>query len=380
MTAMKNSKYPDISLGQSIINVNIFFGPEIWPLQSQGGISRYNAELIKGMSSINQNTFAFLPENRNQFIDLVPDQSKILTNQTKTSDLIETALKKIKKENHNSIYHATYFGNTELKLWQRAGFKTVITVHDLISEKFPEKKILIRPRINLKQKAIRLADHIICISQTTKIDLINYYDIDENKISVVYHGSDLRESESEFIHQAEKGKFLLYVGKRGGYKNFDSFLKAFAKSDQLKNSFKIIAFGGGNFTERELEFLNELGIRNSVLQLSGNDKELIQLYSTAFAFVYPSLYEGFGLPPIEAMQYGCPVLASDRGSIPEICNDAAIYFDPTSIDSMVLVMEESLKEIELLDRKRALGYINAKKYTWQKTTLETADVYINLLS
>lgn len=129
-SAMKNSKYPDISLGQSIINGNIFFGPEIWPLQSQGGISRYNAELIKGMSSINQKTFAFLPENRNQFIDLIPDQSKILTNRTKTSDLIETALKKIKKESHNSIYHATYFGNAELKLWQRAGFKTVITVHD----------------------------------------------------------------------------------------------------------------------------------------------------------------------------------------------------------------------------------------------------------
>ena len=263
-------------------------------------------------------------------------------------------------------------------MWRHAGFKTVITVHDLISEKFPEKKISIRPRINMKHKAIRLADHIICISQTTKTDLMEYYNVDEKKISVVYHGSNLKESEIRY--QAEEGKFLLFVGKRGGYKNFDGFVKAFAKSDHLKNRFKIISFGGGGFSQSELEFLRDLGIQNSVLQLSGNDEQLIHLYSTAFAFIYPSLYEGFGLPPIEAMKYGCPVLASDRGSIPEICNNAAIYFDPTSIHSMVLVMEESLNDAELLDQKRTLGYINAGKYTWQKTSLETAEIYSNLFS
>lgn len=377
---MKNSEYLDIALDRVKRNLNVFFGPEIWPLQSQGGISRYNGELIKGVATINQNTFAFLPDNVNQFTDLIPDRCRILTNQTKTSELIKTALEKSGKESCNLIYHATYFGDAELKLWQRAGFKTVITVHDLISEKFSEKKISIRPRINVKQKAIRLADHIICISQTTKIDLMEYYNVSENRISVVYHGSNLRELESEIKYQSEEGKFLLYVGKRGSYKNFNFFLKAFAKSTLLKKGFKIIAFGGGNFSQSELELIRELGIQNNVLQLSGNDGELVQLYSTAFAFVYPSLYEGFGLPPIEAMKYGCPVLASNRGSIPEICNDAAIYFDPTSIDSMLSVMDKSLNELELLDQKRSLGYINAKKYTWQKTTQETADVYSKLFA
>ena len=375
---MNNSINQNKALRESYLFPNIFFGPEIWPLQSQGGISRYNGELIKGIASINQNTFSFLPNNRNQFIDLIPDRCKILTDQTNTSELIETALSKIGKERHNSIYHATYFGNTDLKLWQRAGFKTVITVHDLISEKFPEKKISIRPRINLKRKAIQLADHIICISQTTKIDLMDYYDINENKISVVYHGSDLKESETEILDLAVEGKFLLYVGKRGGYKNFNFLLKAFANSGLLKENFCLIAFGGEEFDKSEFATINSLGILKNVSHLSGDDALLSKLYGEAHALIYPSLYEGFGLPPIEAMKLGCLVIASNKGSIPEICQDAALYFDPNDIRDLVGTIEKTIHNPKLNREKIQSGLLLSTKYTWEQTALQTQQIYADV--
>ena len=376
---MKNSEYLDIALDQSKNNLNVFFGPEIWPLQNHGGISRYYGELISGIAAINKNTHAFIPPNNNHYIELLPEVCRIQSIQMKSSELIRIAKNRISKTNQESIYHATYFSDTSFSSWKKAGFKTVITVFDLISEKYPEKKFT-RPRANLKKKAIKSADHIICISNTTKSDLMEFYRIPEAKISVVYLGSELRESGEMVIKKDENNQFLLYVGKRSGYKNFNNFLTAFAQSDLLKSKYNIIAFGGSHFDETEIDLIRKLRIESRVLQVDGGDDKLIKLYSTAAAFIYPSLYEGFGLPPLEAMNYGCPVLASDKGSIPEICNDGAIYFDATSIDDMRAVMEESLNDTALLEKVKQLGAINTKRYTWRKTSSDTADVYSKLFS
>jgi glycosyltransferase involved in cell wall biosynthesis len=376
---MNDSENNGLAHKNSSLAPNVFFGPEIWPLQNHGGISRYYGELIRGMVAINKNTHAFIPPNDNHYIEILPEVCRIQSNQTKSSELIRIAKNRISKTNQESIYHATYFSDTSFSSWKKAGFKTVITVFDLISEKYPEKKFT-RPRFNLKKRAIKSADHIICISNTTKSDLIEFYGIPEAMISVVYLGSELRESGDVVIKKDENNQFLLYVGKRAGYKNFSNFLTAYAQSDLLKNKYNIIAFGGSHFDESEIELIEKLRIENRVLQVNGNDDKLIQFYSTATAFIYPSLYEGFGLPPLEAMKYGCPVLASNKGSIPEICNKGAIYFDATSIDDMRAVMEESLNDTALLEKVKQLGAINTKRYTWRKTSSDTADVYSKLFS
>jgi glycosyltransferase involved in cell wall biosynthesis len=140
-----------------------------------------------------------------------------------------------------------------------------------------------------------------------------------------------------------------------------------------------VAFGGGLFDEGELELIRNLGIANRISQVVGNDDKLINLYSSAAAFIYPSLYEGFGLPPLEAMKYGCPVLASDKGSIAEICSGGAIYFDATNVGSIQTVMEKSLKDLALIEKQKQLGTLNAARYTWEKTCVETLDVYRKLL-
>jgi glycosyltransferase involved in cell wall biosynthesis len=208
---------------------------------------------------------------------------------------------------------------------------------------------------------------------------MDYYKIPDAKISVVYLGSELRGSGGSIKNDYGDDEFLLYVGKRAGYKNFNNFINAYGQSDSLRSKYRIVAFGGGLFDERELELIRNLGIENRISQVEGNDDELINLYSSAAAFIYPSLYEGFGLPPLEAMKYGCPVLASDKGSISEICNEGAIYFDATNVDNMQIIMEKSLKDLALIEKQKQLGTLNAARYTWEITCVETLNVYRKLL-
>lgn len=374
MHDMENSEHQDLAHKVSDLQLNVFFGPEIWPLQNQGGISRYYGELIKGMSALNRNTYVFIPENRNQFVNMFPDRCKILNDRTKSSELIQVASRIINKEK-NSIYHATYFGDSNLLSWKNAGFKTFVTVYDLISEKFPERKSKLKFRTDLKKKAIKNADHLICISHTTKRDLIDYYKVPESKISVVYLGSTLG-----LLHQTVSNPFrdipyLLFVGKRNSYKNFIKLVNIFASSKLLKSNFVLIAFGGGEFSRSEKELISSLDLENRIIQISGDDSMLSQLYLEAKALIYPSLYEGFGLPPLEAMAHGCPVFASSAGSIPEICQNAAIYFDPKNQEQMTNIIEEAIFDTRLLTEKVLIGSVVSKSFTWEKTVDETMKAY-----
>ena len=357
---------------------HVFFGPEIWQLQDQGGVSRYFGELIRNISKIDSRTTAFLPNSDNQYMKLIP-----LENMSAVQDLSEKKLIGIADRlNHISenrrVYHATYFSALDLKKFENANFNTVVTVFDLISEKYPEKKVFSRPRINLKKKSIRAANHIICISQTTKNDLLEYYNVSEEKISVIYLGSNLQSSSSITPVLARKIPYLLFVGKRKGYKNFDILLKAFSEIKTLKSDFQIIAFGGGEFDLSEVKTIKSLGMEKNVIQISGDDAVLSALYKEAFSLVYPSLYEGFGLPPIEAMKLGCPVIASNGGSIPEICKEGASYFNPRDKDDLASTLEESLNNPEIINQKVISGRIVSEGYTWEKTAFETHQVYKQL--
>jgi glycosyltransferase involved in cell wall biosynthesis len=313
---------------------HVFYGPEIWQLQDYGGISRYFQELISGISNIRENTFAFIPPSKNKHLEMLSSSCKIDTSCINSSALIKIAQERVIFNQNKSIYHATYYGKSNYKAWHKAGFKNVITVYDFISEKFLHKGVREKIRTDHKKRAIESADHIICISNTTKKDLLNYYDISEEKISVIYLGSDIQESLRMSDGDNIRKDFLLFVGKRSGYKNFKNFLSAYGQSNTLNRNYRVIAFGGDKFNGEEINQIKELKIENKVNWIPGDDKKLIELYSTATALIYPSLYEGFGLPPLEAMKFGCPVLASNQGSIPEICQNGAIYFNPYDIESI----------------------------------------------
>ena len=183
----------------------------------------------------------------------------------------------------------------------------------MIHEKYSE---YLQPDDNMsyiKLQAINRADHVICISENTRKDLIELTNIPQAKTSVVHLGFSL------WIYQRRGPKiinrpYLLFVGHRGGYKNFRRFLQAYATSKRLVQDFDVVCFGGFEFSSDELTFISSLGLTsNKVRRISGDDQVLANLYLNAAAFIYPSLYEGFGIPLLEAMSYQCPVVCSNAG-------------------------------------------------------------------
>ncbi len=201
----------------------------------------------------------------------------------------------------------------------------------MIHELFPNEFSVTDNTAATKRIAIARADHVICISENTKLDLMRLHGTPASKISVVYLGFDQFVTDEDKLPPAVfAGKpFLLYVGQRGGYKNFTGLLKAVASSDRLLSDFDIIAFGGPKFSDSERNLVSSVGFaENQVRQISGDDDLLGGFYGSAKAFIYPSLYEGFGIPPLEAMAHQCPVISSNTSSMPEVIGSAGEYFDP----------------------------------------------------
>ena len=170
--------------------------------------------------------------------------------------------------------------------------------------------------------------------------------------------------------------FILYVGQRGQHKNFISLLKAYANSNILNNEIDIVAFGGGDFTQAELKLIQDYGINNkTVHHLSGDDNVLKNLYRNALLFCCPSLYEGFGLPILESMVCECPVICSNTSSLPEVAGDAALYFDPNNIETIMSSIEKIVFDSSLRSSLIRKGKERVKQFTWGRCAKETMKVY-----
>jgi glycosyltransferase involved in cell wall biosynthesis len=256
----------------------------------------------------------------------------------------------------------------------------VLTVYDMIPELFPDNFRDIKRRLKNKKRNIERADKIITISRNTKKYLVEHYNVPGEKIRVIYPGAPASSGKNERIPTFQHPKpFILYVGTRKqGYKNFSNFFFAYSRSEKITKNFDLVCFGGPPFNKRELQLMAVPGRSVKVFHVSGDDRLLAALYRSAAAFVYPSLYEGFGLPCLEAMTYRCPVLTSHVSAIPEVLGDAAAYFDPENPESISSVLEKVLfekKQANLLVQK---GSSQVKKYSWSKMAEETYQVYKEL--
>ncbi len=175
------------------------------------------------------------------------------------------------------------------------------------------------------------------------------------------------------------GPYFLYVGQRSGYKNFARLLNAYASLPRIRNEFDLISFGTNAFTPQEKEAIHSLGLDPMrVRHLSGDDASLAYLYRKATAFVYPSLYEGFGLPPLEAMSLGCPVLCSNTSSMPEVVGDAGLFFDPLDSEAIRQAMESVASSLELRRDLISRGTQRVKSFSYDRCAAETLAVYGSL--
>ena len=275
------------------------------------------------------------------------------------------------KNKRNTIFHSTYYRS--LASWSG---KQIFSVYDLIYEKYPDTFNDARDVIHLKSQAFKRADHLICISNATKADLIHYYGIPEKKISISHlgYGEQFRPVDSSCIDLRMDESFILYVGARAKYKGFSDLVTAYSQWG-LRHDLKLVVVGS-EWTKQEAELLSKLGIRPRVQMLGRiDDKQLCDLYNQARAFVYPSHYEGFGLPLLEAMACACPVVASSIPSTREVAGDIPFYFEAGKPESLIEALDVCIEKNRRDPNQVKAGLLWVKKYSWQKTAQAMIDVY-----
>lgn len=369
------------------IGLRVAFDQQVFLLQEYGGISRYVCSLARELANrpdVEPKIFAPLHFNRN-LENLNPrlrEGCALPTLPTKVFRPIQFA-SRIMARNAISrfrpdIVHETYYSEKD---FCPNGVPRVLTVYDLIHERYPELFVNSEGTTRPKRIAVNRADHVICISESTQRDVVQFCGVPKEKTSVVYLGVDFDLAGTTGPkRQCHPSPYLLYVGARGGYKNFERLLLAFSRSQRLRKDFTLVCFGGGGLSAREEEFIAGIGLRSDqVIQLGGGDDILASLYRQAAAFVYPSLYEGFGIPPLEAMALGCPVICSNTSSLPEVVGEAAETFDPTDVTDMQIAMEHVLENSRRRSELVEAGRSRFKLFTWESCARETEAVYRKLL-
>ena len=274
--------------------------------------------------------------------------------------------KYIQNEAAYDLYHPTYYEAVAYPKHK----PVVITAHDFISELFPAGNMT-DPITESKRISFQRADKIICISENTRNDLLRLFpEVEEAKTELVYHALTWEKKEpltSEKPH-------ILFTGVRNAYKNFPRFIKAVAPL--LKQYDLDLLCSGHGFNESEQQLFEELGIRDQVHHKFAKDKEELQdMYRGALVFVFPSLYEGFGFPILEAYASGCPIALSNTSCFPEIAGDAGTYFDPESEESIREAVRTLIEQEDLRTKMREKGYSRLEEFTIQKLISNTAAVY-----
>lgn len=273
--------------------------------------------------------------------------------------------------NQFDLIHPTYYSSLTRQELSRQKLPIVLTVWDMIHEVFYPG----HPHIELKRKAVSEAQAIICISENTKKDLLHYYSIPEEKISVTYLASEIDANFADSDQPVSNQPYFLYVGSRRSYKNFDGLLAAFAKVVSVHPEIMLCVVGYP-FEATELAQITDMKLTENIQHYQfPDDAHLAKLYRGSVAFIYPSKYEGFGIPPLEAMSCGTAVIAANSSSIPEVVGDGGLLFNPHSIpdlvDRMLFLIEHPTERDRLIEK----GTERAKKFSWKKTASQTLEIY-----
>ena len=284
-------------------------------------------------------------------------------------------------------------------------FKTVVTIHDVIPlvylEHYPTG---LKGRYNflLQRLALKNCKHIITDSEISKLDIVKYLKIPRGKISTIYLAANKSFnilSNNKLLYAKRKYKlpdrFLLFVGDANRVKNLPFLIEGFNQIFKTPGfgSLKLVLVGEvflkkvENINHPELESLKKVNrlirdyrLENQVIRSGILDLEaLVAFYNLASIYIQPSLYEGFGLPILEAFACGTPVLSSDQGSLPEVGGDAALYFNPTNLNQFKSMIIEILKNPSLQNKLSKLAQKRIKKFSWDKVAEETKQVYMKVL-
>ena len=354
---------------------------QIFAIQPYGGISRLFAELTRQYMSD--------PELG---VDLDPLQAPIVNRYILDDPALSNRLR-VRGARNQWTALARYFSHLERRradvvhttfylphgLSSARGTKRVVTVYDMIPERLPDT----RRRLDLltfKRRYVESADHVICISQATKDDLLEFYGTLDVPVTVVHLGVDAQfkpdvQRASDFPEQ-----YVLFVGHRGLYKDAPTAMRAFAAISQDFPELHLVFVGGGGLVREERAILSRLGIEEVTRQYTLDDQAMPNAYAHAAAFAFPSCCEGFGLPVLEAMACGTPVVLARATSLPEVGGDAARYFQPGNHLELAEQLSAIVGNSQESTRMSTAGINHARGFTWRRTAQQTSDVYRQVLS
>lgn len=353
--------------------MKVYYDFQILLMQKYGGISRYFFEVISRLNNMNVDVDVHCLHSINYYFR---DQIKVVSSSwgmnipAKIKRRIYRYMNTIKAlwdiRKGYDIIHPTYYYHYMLGHYSG---KLVVTVHDMIHEKYGGDRVTIEN----KRIMLHAADRLIAVSENTKHDITDIYpDISPDKISVIYHGNSMTIKDNIEPAPIEK-PYILFVGGRGWYKNFPRFFKAMIPILDMYPELQVLCVGDGAFRKNEIEMMGEK--TNRFHQYIFNDDELARAYSNAECFVFPSEYEGFGIPLLEAFACNCPVICSRASSFPEVAGDAAEYFDPLDIDEMSAKILSVLESDTVRKRLRTAGRERLKLFEWDKTIYQTLECY-----
>ena len=390
--------------------MKILYDHQIFEMQSFGGISRYFYELIYRVrrSKLYEFELALKYSNNHYlkedidfnkkirslkpYIDFLPNFNfrgkrliYILIRKVRLINAqyglnLELAKKKLKEGNFD-IFHPTYYKDYFINYIKKKPF--VLTIYDMTSEIYPEYF----PKDNhisiMKRRLAQKASKIIAISNNTKKDIVRLFNIDPEKIKVIYLGSSIGKfnnfNSNKFNINSISKRYILFVGYRLKYKNFIFFINSVYKILNEDKELKVICVGGGSFTNEEKSLFKKYNISGQILNYHANDYLLNYLYRNALLFVFPSFYEGFGLPILEAFHCGCPVILTNSSSFPEVGGKAAMYFELGDSHSLFNAINKVIYDSDIREVMKKRGYNQLKKFSWDKNFEEISRVYESIL-
>lgn len=361
--------------------MKVVFDYEFFSQKIYGGVSRYFVELAHALSKrddVTPTIFAPFYVNRHlaaldspivsgRYVAHTPPGISVVLGIANRA-ITRSSMARLDPD----VVHKTWYTKTPMS----DNRSTVVTVHDMIHERFPEYFPARDNTSELKRRAIERANHVICVSEKTRQDLLDIWPLDPALATTIHSGfTPLRVGYLPERRLVEK-PFLLYVGVRGGYKNFAGLLDAYVHSAAVHKEFDLVCFGGSRPVQAELAVLESAGVdTDKLVWMCGDDSVLKRLYRDASAFVYPSMYEGFGIPPLEAMAQGCPVICSSGGSIPEVVGDAGEFFDPNDTEAISTAIERVVMSDGRRSELIAAGQRRLQDFSWAKCADETQAVY-----
>jgi len=354
---------------------------QIFALQPYGGISRLFASLARqffGRPDLNVELLPLAAPVINRYVlddDLVRERLAVWDAGHEYKSVVRYFMR-VQPRRHLDIVHNTFYLPHGLASYP--GARRIVTVHDMIPELLPKTRRRI-DFLTLKKRYVKSADHIICVSEATRDDLESLYGPLKAPISVIHHGVDPHFAPSAPKLDTLPENYLLFVGHRGQYKDARTLIEAFSVIKDRFPHLTLLFVGGGSLTLEEHALLDNLGIRARVLQTTLSDADMPSAYAHATAFVFPSRFEGFGIPVLEAFACGVPTVLARATSLPEVGSDAAIYFTPGNIKELAENLIHILENNPLREKLSRRGLMRASEFTWKRSAEQTARVYAQTL-